>query len=95
MVYSISIHRPKPEHVQEVIDSMHRYGEAARAQPGLVQVHTLRARDEDPPVLIGLAVWETAEAKAAAGDALAAAVAGDRFDEWDTRPIEGFLAEEV
>jgi heme-degrading monooxygenase HmoA len=95
MIYSISIHRPKPEHEQDVIDSMHRYGEAAGGQPGLHHVHTFRARDEDPPVLVGLAVWESAEAKKAAASALEAAVGDDPFEEWDREPIQGFLLDEV
>ena len=38
MLYHVSIHRPKPEHEQDVIDSMHRFGAAARLQDGLLDV---------------------------------------------------------
>ena len=93
MLYHVSIHRPKSEHEQDVIDSMHRFGAAARTQDGLLEVHTLKDRRSD--ALIGLAVWGSAEALEAARPALAAATEHDDFDTWDAAPIEGFLLEEV
>jgi heme-degrading monooxygenase HmoA len=95
MIYSVSIHRPKPEYERDLIDSMHRYGNAARTQPGLVDVHTLKARDQSAPVLIGLAVWESVDAKEAARNALSAAIEGGAFDEWETEPFQSFLLDEV
>ena len=95
MIYSISIHRPKPEHERDVIDSMHRYGRAARSQSGLIEVHTLRAMDEESPVLVGLAIWESIEAKERAREALDAAVGSDPFDEWESGPLQHFLLEEA
>jgi heme-degrading monooxygenase HmoA len=95
MIYSISIHRPKPERERALIDSMHRYGSAGRMQPGLLEVHALRARNQAMPVLVGLAVWESEEAKDGATYALSRAVEGDAFDEWETQPIESFLLDEV
>lgn len=74
---------------------MHRYGNAARAQPGLLEVHTLKARDHQTPLLIGVAVWESIEAKDAARPALSGAIEGDRFEEWETEPFQGFLLDEV
>ena len=93
MLYHVSIHRPKPEHEQDVIDSMHRFGDAARTQGGLLEAHTLKDRRSD--ALMGLAVWESAEALEAARPALAAATEHDDFDAWDAAPIEGFLLDEV
>jgi len=93
MLYHVSIHRPKPEHERDVIDSMHRFGAAARTQHGLLEVHTLKDRRSD--ALIGLAVWESADALEAARPALAAATEHDDFDAWDAVPIEGFLLDEV
>ena len=65
MLYHVSIHRPKPEHERDVIDSMHRFGAAARTQDGLLEVHTLKDRRSD--ALIGLAVWALVVAAAFAG----------------------------
>jgi heme-degrading monooxygenase HmoA len=93
MLYHISIHRPKPEHAQTVVDSMHRFGAAARTQEGLREVHTLK--DQRSEALMGFAIWESAEALAAARPALAAATEGDDFDTWETAPIEMFLLEDV
>lgn len=95
MIYSISIHRPRPEHEDDLIDSMRRYANAARAQNGLLEVHSLKARGQEAPLLFGVAVWESIEAKDAAGDALSRAVEGDRFDEWETEPSRSFLLDEV
>ncbi|MGA4670388.1 hypothetical protein ACPCG0_11440 [Propionibacteriaceae bacterium Y1923] len=38
----ISVHSPKDEYREELIDSMHRFGAAMKGQPGLIGVHTLR-----------------------------------------------------
>jgi hypothetical protein len=93
VLYHVSIHTPKPEHTQDVIDSMHRFGDAARAQPGLVEVHTLQ--DRRSGTLVGLAMWESMDALEAAGPALGAATEGDDFDLWDAEPIRSFLLDEV
>jgi heme-degrading monooxygenase HmoA len=91
MLYHLSIHRPKPEHQQDVIESMHRFGEAARSQQGLVEAHTLK--DQRSDALVGLAVWESSDALLAARPTLAAATEHD--EAWETEPIQGFLLEEV
>jgi heme-degrading monooxygenase HmoA len=93
MLYHVSIHRPTPEHEDDVIDSMHRFGAAARTQDGLLEVHTLK--DRRSGALIGLAVWDSAEALEAARPALAAATEHDDFDAWEAAPVEGFLRDEV
>jgi heme-degrading monooxygenase HmoA len=93
MLYHVSIHRPKAEHERDVIDSMHRFGAAARTQDGLHEVHTLKDRRSN--ALIGLAVWDSVDALDAARPALSAATEGDDFDAWDAAPIEGFLLDEV
>jgi hypothetical protein len=93
MLYHVSIHHPKPEYERDLIDSMHRFGDAARSQDGLVEVHTLKDRGSD--ALVGLAIWESAEALDAARPALAAATAGDDFETWEMAPVEGFVLDEV
>jgi heme-degrading monooxygenase HmoA len=93
MYVVISIHHPRKEHETALIDSMHRYGAAARTQKGLRTVHTLR--DKKTGVLVGLAVWENEEARRAADGALSAATRGDDFDTWESEPITGFALEEI
>jgi heme-degrading monooxygenase HmoA len=80
MFVSIAVHRVKPGAEQLMIDSMHRYGAAAQAAGGIRQTFTLR--DERSGALVGLAIWDSEEAYAAAGQALVEAVSGDDFASW-------------
>jgi len=63
-----------------MIDSMRRYGEAARAAGGIERIHTLK--DERSGALVGLAIWHSKEAYEAAQPALIKAVEGDDFSAW-------------
>jgi len=93
VLYHVAIHTPKPEHTQDLIDSMHRFADAARRQPGLREIRTLR--DVRDGTLMGMAIWDSADALAAARPALAAATEGDDFDAWESEPVRAFLLEEV
>jgi len=92
MLYHLSIHRPKPEHEEALIESMHRFGAAARAH-GAVQAHTFKDARSD--ALVGLAIWHSDDDLAAARPALASAVEGDDFDAWESGPVELFLLQDV
>ena len=92
MLYHLSIHRPKPEHERELIDSMHRFGAAAREQ-GAIEAHTFK--DARAGALVGLAIWRTDDDLAAARPALAATVETDDFDTWEAAPTELFLLHDV
>ena len=92
MHYHLSIHRPNPEHEQDLIDSMHRFGAAARAQ-GAIEAHTFKDARSD--ALVGLAIWGSDDDLAAARPALSAAVEGDDFDAWESGPVELFLLHDV
>jgi Antibiotic biosynthesis monooxygenase len=93
MFVHIAIHRPRPGQEQPLIDSMHRFGAAARAQPGLREVHTLR--DANSGVLVGLAIWDTKEAWLAARPVMWEAVKDDNFDDWEDTPPEVYQLEGV
>jgi hypothetical protein len=82
----VSVHSPRPEHRDAVIDSMQRYSRVAREQPGLVWTGVV---DDAGGRLVGVAVWETEEAAVAARPALMAEVGDDPFTTWDERPIDG------
>jgi hypothetical protein len=84
--------RPKPEHEQDLIDSMHRFGAAARAQ-GAIEAHTFK--DERSDALVGLAIWRSDEDLAAARPALGTATEQDDFDAWESGPVELFLLHDV
>ncbi len=92
MLYHLSIHHPKPEHEQDLIDSMLRFGAAARAQ-GAIEAHTLR--DERSDALVGLAIWASDDDLAAARPALSAAVEDDDFDTWESAPVQLFMLHDV
>ena len=70
-----------------MIESMHRYGEAASRQKGLVGVYTLK--DVSSGELVGIAIWDSEEAFQEAGPALTKATEGDDFDSWEMEPIRG------
>jgi hypothetical protein len=93
MLYQLAIHVPKPEHEKDLIDSMHRFGAAARSQAGSVEAHTLR--DQRSGTLVGFAIWESMDALTSARPALGAATEGDDFDLWEAEPVRVFLLEEV
>ena len=80
MFVSLSIMQPNAGYEQETIDSMHRFSEAARSQPGLQLVTTLR--HEELRKLFGIAIWESEEAAAAASEVARAAVANDDVETW-------------
>ncbi len=56
MYVVISVHHPRPGREGPLVDSMHRYGEAAKTQKGLVGVYALK--DDKTGELYGLAIWE-------------------------------------
>ena len=93
MFINISIHEPKPEYEELLIDSMHRYGEAVMKAPGSREVHTLK--DSRTGNLVGLAIWESKDDYLAARPALMEAVKDDNFDLWEAKPIEGYHLEKA
>lgn len=82
----VSVHSPKPEHRDDVIESMQRYSRVARTQPGLEWVGIV---DDDEGRLVGIAIWASKDAAASASSALMAEVGDDPFGTWDERPIDG------
>ena len=63
MYAHLAVHFPKPGHAADLLASMHRVDAAAAGAPGLVQIGAWR--DESSGRLVGLALWESAEAFAA------------------------------
>jgi len=88
MYVHMSIHYPREGKEGELVESMHRFGEAMKHQPGLRQAHTLK--DDSSNRLIGLAIWDSKEQWEAARPAMKAAVEGDDFEAWETRPAQVF-----
>ena len=86
MFVAFAIHHYKEEAMDLVLDSMKRFGQAAASQPGLLHVFTLQHAESKRAV--GLALWESPEARKAATPAMYEAIKDDRFDEWETAPIQ-------
>lgn len=93
MFVLMSVHHPRPEHREALIDSMHRYGAAIEGKPGLVSIHTLADADSDR--LVGLAIFESEAAFQELAPLARAAVADDPFDTWEQVPIDGLRLSEV
>ncbi len=93
MLYVIAIHRPYPEKRQFMLESMHRFGAAARTQPGLLELHALS--DAESGALVGFAVWDSKEAMMAARPKMREAIKDDPHSEWEPNPPEVFLLEEA
>lgn len=85
MYFHVSVHHPQPGRRDELIASMHRYGDAIVGAPGLISVHTLRDAEQD--ILMGLAIWESQAAFEASVHLARAAVADDPFEEWEAEPV--------
>jgi heme-degrading monooxygenase HmoA len=88
MFSHLAIHHPKPEHVEDLLASMHRADAAAVGTPGLIQMGAWRDARSDR--LVGLALWESKEAFEAGAETIFAAVADDPIMEWSQRPPDSF-----
>lgn len=87
MTYAVvSVHSPRAEHREAVLDSMKRYSKVARGQPGFVWTGIVD--DDASGRLVGIAVWESASAAQAASGPLMAEVGDDPFTTWDEQPID-------
>jgi hypothetical protein len=86
----VSVHSPKPEHREAVLDSMQRYSSVARSQPGLEWTGVV---DDSSGRLVGIALWDSEYSATAARPALMAEVGDDPFTTWDEHPIDGLRGE--
>jgi len=93
MFILMSVHHPKPEYEEALIDSMHRYGNAIRGKTGLRSIHTMK--DASSPRLVGLAIFDSREDFERLAPIAREAVKNDPFDLWEQVPIEGFILTEV
>ena len=88
MFIHLAIHHPKPEHTDDLLASMLRVDQAAQGAPGLIQIGAWRDQRSDR--LVGLALWESAEAFHASVERIFQAVADDPFDQWLQQPPDVF-----
>jgi heme-degrading monooxygenase HmoA len=84
----IAIHHPKPEHRDDVLQSMTRVGDALRGSSGLLQIGPWQ--EEEGNRLIGLSIWESREAFELALRAVGRF--GRSPEDWEERPAEEIFA---
>jgi heme-degrading monooxygenase HmoA len=84
----MSIHYPKPDKEEFLINSMHRFGTAMKGKKGLIMAHT--TKDENTDRLVGLAIWESKDDWLAARPAMIDAVKDDPFEEWELKDPDVF-----
>src|SRR5437868_6808012 len=91
----IAIHYPRPEHRDDVLQSMTRVGDLLRGSPGLVQIGPWK--EEEGNRLIGLSIWQSRQdferALQALGRFSDAGTAPDDRGDWEERPPEEIFAE--
>ncbi len=93
MLVHLSIHRPVEGKEQDLIDSMHRFGDADGDLPGLQQVHALR--DRETGTIVGLAIWDSEESFRAGVPRMRAAVEDDDILAWEHGMPEVYLLDPV
>jgi hypothetical protein len=93
MFFHTSIHPPKPGKEKDLIDSMHRFGEACMLHDASRGANTLF--DEERAVLVGVAVWDSKQDWEEAIPKIRKSVENDPFDEWEDTVPEVFHAEVV
>jgi len=92
MLVQMAMHRAvKPEKEAEMIESMVRFGRAMVGSPGFRQTYSLK--DPKSGALVGLAIWDSAEALAAARPAMGRALEGVDFSQLEDSAPEVFLFE--
>jgi heme-degrading monooxygenase HmoA len=93
MIVDLSVHTPKPEHVEDLAASMRRFGAAAAGQPGLREGHTRRG--DGSGKLVGLAIWESREGCEGGVRSMRTAVEDDPFEDWEENEPEVYLLAET
>ncbi len=86
MFVSLAIHRPKPGKENNLIESMRRFRKIMLEAPGVISVNALQ--DKEAGVLVGLAIWDSEESRAAVIEKVREAIANDPFEEWEDNPPE-------
>ena len=87
----LAIHYPRPEHADDLVAAMGRFGSAVRAAPGVEHVSAWRAGDR----IVAISIWDSPDRIVAARPAMSEALAGVLFDVWEQRPRELLLLDEV
>jgi antibiotic biosynthesis monooxygenase len=92
MLVHMAFHRDvKPEKEAEMIETMKRFGRAMAGHPGFRQSYSLK--DPKTNALVGLAIWDSEAALAAARPAMSQALEGVDFSQLEDSQPEVYLFE--
>ena len=83
-----SVHYPRPEKEDLLIESMHSFGELMRTQPGLLFVAPYPFKNPESGTVMGVAIWESQEAFQAAMEAIANLRGPGLSPDWEIKPTE-------
>jgi hypothetical protein len=87
----LAIHHPKPEHVDDLLGAMSRFGSVLTSTQGVVHASAWRADGQ----IVAISIWESHDDLVAARPAMATAIADVPFAEWEARPRELLTLDEV
>lgn len=87
----LAIHHPKPDHVDDLVGAMTRFGNELASTEGVVHVSAWRADDR----IVAISIWESHDHLVAARPAMAAAIAAVPFAEWEAQPRDLLTLDEI
>ncbi len=92
MLIHLAFHRDvKPGREQDLIESMKQFGRAMQGRPGFRQSYALR--DPKSGALVGLGIWDSPDALAAARPAMSEAIRDVDFSQLESSDPEVYLLE--
>lgn len=91
MLIFYSTHYPKPEFEDQMLDSMHQFGNLMATQPGLIFVAPWPFKDLEKGTLMGVTIWESHEAFDAAMAAIRDLPRTRPSHDWERQPTEAFI----
>ena len=86
MIALLAIHRPRPEHADDLLGAMNRFAPALEQVDGVRRVEAWR--EVDGGRVFAMSVWESEAAVGAAMPRMAELLADVPFDEWEASPHE-------
>jgi quinol monooxygenase YgiN len=82
----LAVHEPKPEHRQDLLESMETLAAAMREVPGLIEATAWR--ETDGSRIVATSIWASEESFRLAVPLIQAAVKDVPFSEWEQKPRE-------
>ncbi|HYM83926.1 MAG TPA: antibiotic biosynthesis monooxygenase [Candidatus Dormibacteraeota bacterium] len=87
----LAIHHPKPEHAEDLLAAMTRFGATLATVPGMLGASAWAGDDR----IVAMSVWESRERFLEARSAMGEAIADVPFERWEARPRELLGLDEV